>query len=821
MAELFRYAAFISYASKDAAFAKRLHRALEGYGIPSALGQFDLIGGGKKNRIYPVFRDREELSAGDLRERIEAALKASGSMIVVCSPDAGASPWVQKEIEYFFSLGRRERVFAIIADTVPLSDVRGVDPIRDSFPAAVRGNALADTPVPELLAADSRKGKDGFRNAWLKVVAGLLGVTPGQLIDRDKKQRARRRLIIGAAAVVLAAIVLTMLTLEQVYTWRARFSTYAEALIGQGRTFDALPFAIAGEPEQGALISSRSDTVDAALARIGATRIFADLGDIGLVIPTEMHLSVNGKAFFAVDYQGQGALYDLAHGGTKANIGNLGKVLNATFADDGSAVVIENVGGKKTLYLFGEGGRRIDLGKTDSRSGVQFADHGRFLLTQDNLAHVALYDIANGGARTDLGALAFGIGVNIAANGELLLTKGADLRWTLYDLEQGARRSDLGDLGTVTRFAVAARASKFVTLQQDGRLTLYDLRHPGTHEDIGSITPLGIYDTFILSEDGDTLFAWKQDDVATVFDLTRGGTASKLDFPSLRVQSVQTHISSDGKFLVVVRPGRESATLIDLARHGELTDLNDLGRLDFSHPIQIAHGRKGFIAKKANGNFVLYGDLGAGGSALELGDTSRSFKMSSDGRYVITHDWVSSRAKFYDIDRGFRATDLGDVAAVSNFSDPGDALVIQAVYRKGLAYAPHDIVWAGSKPPVGAALASAVCRADAAVLPSFPRMVRDPTAAERAGMTDEDRRLRDSLAGRPWNPCDWRGLAASFPDETSGDGWFEGFRQWLRLARVRYFGGRDYVCGEINARGDISPERTRSCQLNNSVMPNP
>ena len=52
MAELYRYAAFISYSSKDAAFARRLHRALESYGIPASLGRFDLIGGGGKKEPH-------------------------------------------------------------------------------------------------------------------------------------------------------------------------------------------------------------------------------------------------------------------------------------------------------------------------------------------------------------------------------------------------------------------------------------------------------------------------------------------------------------------------------------------------------------------------------------------------------------------------------------------------------------------------------------------------------------------------------------------------------------------------------------------------
>ncbi len=191
MAELYRYAAFISYSSKDAKFAQRLHRALESYGIPSSLGKFDLIGGGKQNRIYPVFRDREELSAGHLGDQIEANLKASAALIVVCSPNGAASPWVQKEIEFFAAQGRRSKIFAIIPDTAPLVDEAGADCTQSCFPPAFRGDALSGDEL-EPLAADARKGKDGFRNAWLKIVAGLVGVSPGQLIDRDRKLRSQR-----------------------------------------------------------------------------------------------------------------------------------------------------------------------------------------------------------------------------------------------------------------------------------------------------------------------------------------------------------------------------------------------------------------------------------------------------------------------------------------------------------------------------------------------------------------------------------------------------------------------------------------------------
>ncbi|MFT3727854.1 MAG: SUMF1/EgtB/PvdO family nonheme iron enzyme [Terricaulis sp.] len=203
MAELFRYAAFISYSSKDAGFAKRLHRQLESYRIPPSLGRFVLSRGGKKNRIYPVFRDREELAAGNLGDAIEANLNSSAALIVVCSPNAATSAWVQKEIEYFARTGRRERIFAIVADSAPTKGPE--ESILASFPPAFRGDALSGDKL-QPLAADARDDKDGFRGACLKLIAGLIGVMPGQLIDRDKRERRKR--LFGGLVLSLAPLML-------------------------------------------------------------------------------------------------------------------------------------------------------------------------------------------------------------------------------------------------------------------------------------------------------------------------------------------------------------------------------------------------------------------------------------------------------------------------------------------------------------------------------------------------------------------------------------------------------------------------------------
>ena len=68
--------------------------------------------GAVPRQLSPIFRDREELaSATDLGEVIDQALKNSACQIVICSPRAAQSRWVNEEILAFKRLGRENRIF--------------------------------------------------------------------------------------------------------------------------------------------------------------------------------------------------------------------------------------------------------------------------------------------------------------------------------------------------------------------------------------------------------------------------------------------------------------------------------------------------------------------------------------------------------------------------------------------------------------------------------------------------------------------------------------------------------------------------------------
>jgi len=203
-----RYAAFISYSHADSAVAKRLHRWLESYAIPRRLvGQESAIGT-VPGRLRPIFRDREELpTSANLGEEIAGALRESATLIVICSPRAAASRWVNEEILTFKRLGRSGRILCLIVDGEPNATDKPESAAAECFPPALRfqladDGTLSTTPA-EPIAADMRSGKDGRRDAWLKLAAGIAGVGFDALKQRELQRQLRRAIVLSAASLLL------------------------------------------------------------------------------------------------------------------------------------------------------------------------------------------------------------------------------------------------------------------------------------------------------------------------------------------------------------------------------------------------------------------------------------------------------------------------------------------------------------------------------------------------------------------------------------------------------------------------------------------
>lgn len=200
-----RYYAFLSYSHKDRELADWLHRELERFRVPSALAGKLTANGVVPRRLTPVFRDEHDLSAGaDLAEEIKAALAASQFLVVLCSPTAAKSRWTNQEIESFKRTRPEGCVLAAVVAGEPFaSDMPGRED-EECFPPALRfkydrrGHQTAKRAEP--LAADFRATGEGQRLAFLKLVAGMLGVGLDELVQREQTRRHRRMAWLAAAS---------------------------------------------------------------------------------------------------------------------------------------------------------------------------------------------------------------------------------------------------------------------------------------------------------------------------------------------------------------------------------------------------------------------------------------------------------------------------------------------------------------------------------------------------------------------------------------------------------------------------------------------
>lgn len=198
-----KYWAFISYASADEKAAKSLHNFLESYSVPRQLaGQPGKYGEPVPQRLYPVFRDRDELGgSASLPNELKARLSDSRWLVLICTRHTPLSRWVNEEVQHFTQTRGCQYVICVFPD--------GVDSEyeRTQLPGALA--KTGDVPMGVDLS-----GKEKVAIARLRLIAPLTGLEFAVLKDRDAK-RKRERLTIGMVLVIAAGGALVAFVIDQ------------------------------------------------------------------------------------------------------------------------------------------------------------------------------------------------------------------------------------------------------------------------------------------------------------------------------------------------------------------------------------------------------------------------------------------------------------------------------------------------------------------------------------------------------------------------------------------------------------------------------
>ena len=194
------YYAFISYKREDKKEAKRLQHALEYYRLPNHLRQEnpDL-----PEYVRPVFRDMTDLEVGELSLQIHEGLEQSHFLIVVSSPRAAASKWVNDEVEYFISLGKQDKIIPYIIEGVPHAS----NPDEECYPPAL----LNLSKEKELLGANINEVGKG--SATIRVVSRMFNIRFDTLYQRYLREQKKRR------TQLIVAIVISFLFLTGIAGW--------------------------------------------------------------------------------------------------------------------------------------------------------------------------------------------------------------------------------------------------------------------------------------------------------------------------------------------------------------------------------------------------------------------------------------------------------------------------------------------------------------------------------------------------------------------------------------------------------------------------
>jgi hypothetical protein len=197
------YDAFISYShAKDKSIAEAVQSIVQKHGKPWY-----------RRRALRLFRDDTSLSATPhLWPNIEQALSSSRFFILLASPEAATSKWVNKEVGYWIEHNSIETLLVGVTEGELAWNDATSDFVRSEampLPPALAGQFESEPKWVDLRpwreGADPRNAK--FLEAGADFAAAIRGIPKEDLLSQEVRQQRRALMLAWSAAGLLLLLV--------------------------------------------------------------------------------------------------------------------------------------------------------------------------------------------------------------------------------------------------------------------------------------------------------------------------------------------------------------------------------------------------------------------------------------------------------------------------------------------------------------------------------------------------------------------------------------------------------------------------------------
>jgi hypothetical protein len=563
-ANQFKYWAFISYSHADARWGNWLHKKLETYRVPRSVVGKPSRDGNVPRRLFPIFRDREELTvSSDLGANLKNSLEQSRYLIVICSPNAARSRWVNEEARYFKSRRGEDRLLCFIVGGSPNADKPNSQQMN-CFAPAVRYCLLPNGEVGQVrtspIAADARTHADRAKRAKFKLLAGLLGISFDELWRRERRRRFNRAIQSTLAVSALALIGATWWDFESKQQAKriavAHYLNQGKQELAAGRRLQAA-YCFAKARRVGGSISPLNESErEAAKALVEPVAVLRDGHQEW--ITSANFVDVDGVLTASWDKTVR--LWDLKTGRSTLLVTEPAKVATARFSSDGQSFVTALWNGASEVWTR----NKVLMTKLDHAghrvNWAEFNPDGRQVVTacDDNLARI--WTLGQDKALQPMLLLGHESYVKMAAfdrEGERIVTASFDMTARIWDAKTGTHLLTLTPHPAPVNAAAFSPDGKHVaTACLDGAVLLWDATKQSKPNTLMGHAGKRV-NSVAYNRDGSRLLTTGDDRTAKVWDVSTGELL--LSYEQHQDIVVNGAFSNDGRRIVTASKDKTAA----------------------------------------------------------------------------------------------------------------------------------------------------------------------------------------------------------------------------------------------------------------------